>query len=116
VLVLCAGTTLHISSFADHEPSRAELAKERIAIDAVRDNLTENVRIDAVEALLINLFKPALNTHYVRPLDPRWDAFHNCKKAGLTGLTLVFSTDGLRCGLYTAAQSSAQHFHHTVCM
>lgn len=115
VLLLCSGTTFHISSASDHPPSDAETVAEYAAVERTRELLTEPVRVDAVEALLINLFKPPHNTHYVGELDPRWEPFKKCRQAGLTGLTLVMSTDDLHCGLYTGAQHAAQHFHHSVC-
>jgi hypothetical protein len=116
VLMLCAGTTFNMTSFGDHDPTPEEVAAEDAAQAGVRARLDHKVRVDAVEALMINLFKPKYNTHYVGKLNPKWDAFHNCLKAGLTGLTLTFSTDSLRCGLYTEHVDPSQHFQLTVCM
>ncbi len=51
------------------------------------------------------------NDHYTGELNPKWDALYNCKKAGRDMLTLTFSTDTLRCGLYTEhLQPPRQHF------
>ncbi len=116
VLLLCSGTTVNITTAHDQPPDDDEKKAEYVAVQRARQLLTEHVRVDAVEALLINLFKPEYNTHYVGALDPHWDAFEKCRTAGLTGLTFVMSTDAIHCGLYTASQSAAQHFHHTVCL
>jgi hypothetical protein len=116
VLLLCSGTTLHISCASDHPPSDAETKAEYAAVERARELLTEQVRVDAVETLLINLFKPPHNTHYVGELDPRWHSFDACRQAGLTGLTLLISTESVHCGLYTATRQTSQNFHHTVCL
>ena len=115
LLLLCSGTTVNITTMDDHPPTASEMSDEYLEVERTRERLTEAVRVDAVEALLINAFKPAYNTHYVGELDSRWQPLEECRKAGLTGLSLVMATDDLRCGLFTDTQAPSQYFHSTVC-
>lgn len=98
-LGLASGTTFHmVTSHRDSSYSRqrAEVVDER-----ARRLLTTNDRIDVTEALLINYFKPALNTQHVNALDLKGTVVGKCRRADITGLTLATSTTDLGIALVT---------------
>lgn len=89
-LILASGTTIHLLS--GHEKKNYGERRLREGDDRARALLTESDRIDLTEALLINYFKPHLNTQHVKSLNLKGTLMTKCRRARLTGLTLVYET------------------------
>jgi hypothetical protein len=98
-MLLSGGTTIDIlSGGPGSKYSRAQLER---ADDHAREVLDEKSRIDLVEALMINYFKPELNSLHVEQLDLKTKVMKKCFEAGLTGLVLSFCTNDLGVSVYS---------------
>ena len=115
-IVLHGGTTMSTMMATGPEiaePTKAELE----AADAeTRRALSTSVRVDLVEAMLINYFKPALNQHHTKVIDDRGALLRKCRKAGLTGVTLVVYSETLGVAFYTESQPPSLHGALTICL
>ena len=114
-LVLSSGTTMNM--LAGHSDRSFDPERLRRGDAYARATLSEDDRVDVTEALLINYFKPHLNTHHVRELNLRGKVLKKCFDARLTGLTLVFGTEPLGgIAMYTAEVPPKLHHTNTVCL
>jgi hypothetical protein len=115
-IVLSSGTTMETMTFTSTEPS-AKYQEELEQADArARRILSTSVRIDLVEAMLINYFKPTLNTHHVANLDLKGSLIEACREAGLTGVAVAISSNNLGVAYYTAHRPPSPHGQLKVCL
>ncbi len=98
-MVLASGTTMHLLTGHSKLKDPEEYLKQ--GDDRARDRLTEANRVDLVEALLINYFKPRLNVQHVNRLGLNHKVLLNCRRARITGVALAYGTHGLGVALYT---------------
>jgi len=112
-MLLSGGTTMNIISGGYPDRSQSELERDD---ERARQVLDENSRIDLVEALMINYFKPELNELHVENLDLKSKVMKKCFEARLTGLTLTYDTAALGITIYSERVDSKPLHWMKVCL
>jgi hypothetical protein len=114
-LVLGSGT--HIHWITGHVETDFPLEEIRAGDDRAHKMLTENDRIDLTGAMLINHFKPRLNTQHVKSISLSSSLAKKCRAANITGLQLGFETSALgNVALYTEHVPRRMFHESTVCL
>jgi hypothetical protein len=113
-LVLGSGTTVHMMT--GHSNPKYDRARAEKGDARARLLLTENNRVDLTEAVLINYFKPHLNTHHVGELDLEAKTFAKWRSANVTGVTLAFTSQPFDVAMYTDHVAPRLHHTMTICL
>lgn len=112
--VLASGTTIDI--LAGHNNPKVSEADVVAGTNQTRSMLAQSHRIDLVEALLINYFKPPLNDQHTGDLNLRTGLMARWRRAEVTGLTLAFTTHDLRLALKTETVPATYFHAKTICL